>query len=113
MAAHTTAVVAAKKAPRGVPFQKGTDPRRNLGGRRPSRATQALHEAIKDNDLVAMWRSGMAAAQGGDAKWAALIAAYLDGKPVGREENGQPGDFDLDLSDIDSEKLRAAFKRVK
>lgn len=35
------------------------------------------------------------------------------GRAVARTENGQPGDFDLDLSDFDSDELRAAFKLVK
>jgi len=35
------------------------------------------------------------------------------GKVPNKNENGDPGAFDLDLTDIDSEKLRAAIKRVK
>ena len=90
-------MTAAKKAPRGRPFEKGQDPRRNLGGSRPQRATQALLKAVSEDDLVAMWAAGLAFAKAGDAKWAALIAAYLDGKPVARNEHGEPGDFDLSL----------------
>ncbi len=80
----------------GRPFAPG-DPRINRGGRRASPATAALHRAVTDEDLEAMWRGGLAAAQGSDARWAALIAAYLDGKPVQRNEHGEPGDFELTL----------------
>ena len=111
--AQSAAAVTANKPPRGRPFQPGVDSRRNLGGRRPSRATQALHDAIKDGDLVTMWKRGMELAQEGDEKWAALIAAYLDGKPVGRQEDGKPGDFDFDLSDLDTTKIRTALTRIK
>ena len=104
-------MVAANK-PRGKPFQKGDDARRNRGGRRPSPATAALHRAVSDEDLEAMWRAGLAAARAGDARWATLIAAYLDGKPVARNEHGEPGEFG-DLADVPTDELRQMLTRVK
>ena len=101
-----------KKAPRGRPFQPGADPRRNAAGRKPSRATQALHAAITDDDLVAMWRAGIEEAKAGDEKWAALIAAYFDGRPVARNEDGKPGDF-TGLEDVPIEELEQRLRAVK
>ena len=47
-------------------------------------------------------------------QWATLIIAYLDGKPLGREERGQPGEFErIDLSQYTSEELRAFIRAVK
>jgi hypothetical protein len=47
-----------------------------------------------------MWRAGLEMAKQGDSKWAALIASYLDGKPIAREEHGEPGDFDLSMDQV-------------
>lgn len=37
----------------------------------------------------------------------------LAGKVPNRNENGEPGDFEMDLSDVETKSLRAALKRVK
>ncbi len=95
----------------GKPFVPG-DSRINRDGRRASPATAALHRAVTDEDLETMWRGGLAAAQSGDARWAALIAAYLDGKPVARNEHGEPGEFG-DLADVSTDELRQMLTRVK
>jgi hypothetical protein len=113
--AHSAGADAGRTGRPGT-FQKGHDPRRNLGGRKPSRATQALHEAITDGDLVTMWKAGIREAKAGNEKWAALIAAYFDGKPVARQEDGKPGDFGLDLNEWsvdDLERVAKKLRRVK
>jgi hypothetical protein len=102
------------KRPRGKPFERGHDPRRNMNGVRHRPSTAALYEAASDEDLEKMWAAGLARAIAGDVKWATLIVAYLDGKPLGREERGQPGEFQrIDLSQYSSEELRAFIKAVK
>ena len=99
--------------PRGKPFTWGDDPRRNTTGIRHQPSTAALSEAVSDDDLKTMWASGVARAKAGDVRWAALIAAYLDGKPVSRQESGDPGEFlGPDLSQIPTEELRAYIKAV-
>ena len=95
----------------GRPFVKG-DPRINREGRRPQPSTAALLEVATHEDLLAMWRAGLTAARGGDVRWAALIVAYLDGKPVARNEHGEPGEFS-DLADVSTDELRQMLTRVK
>ncbi len=101
--------------PRGRPFGAGADPRRNTtSGRRPNPATAALREAVGDQDLRDMWRAGIGYARDGSVQWAGLIAAYLDGKPIARAEQGEPGDFERpDLSEFSTEDLKAAIRAVK
>ena len=85
--------------PRGKPFERGHDPRRNMSGVRHRPSTAALYEAASDEALEKMWAAGLARAIAGDVKWASLISHYLDGKPLGREERGHPGEFQrIDLS---------------
>ncbi len=100
--------------PRGKPFERGHDPRRNTSGVRHRPSTAALYEAASDEDLQRMWVSGLGRAIGGDVRWASLICTYLDGKPLGREERGSPGEFNrIDLSEYTSDELRAFIKAVK
>jgi hypothetical protein len=84
----------------------------NRGGRRPSPASRALLNAASDQDLETMWAAGLARAKAGDVRWATLIAAYLDGKPVGRDEMGYPGAFS-DLADVPTEELRKLLREVR
>jgi len=100
--------------PRGKPFERGHDPRRNTSGVRHRPSTAALYEAASDEDLTRMWVSGLGRAIGGDVRWASLICSYLDGKPLGREERGSPGEYHrIDLSEYSSDELRAFIKAVK
>lgn len=103
----------AKKAPRGKPFQKGEDTRRNPSGRPKARASAVLRETITDGDLTAIWKQAILDARAGDKDARRDIFDRLEGKAIARSENGEPGDFDLDLSDIETKTLKAALKRVK
>ena len=100
----------------GRPFSSGHDPRRHTGGTRPNPATFALRQAIAEapDELVDMWRVGIARARAGDVHWASLIAAYSDGKPVARQEQGGPGAFARpDFSDLTTDELREYIKVLR
>ncbi len=107
------------KKPRGRPFRQGFDERRHAG-RAPNPMTAALRELVGEgfevgiDDLKEVWRTGIARAKAGDLGWATLMAAYLDGKPVARREQGGPGDFARpDLSEFSSEELREFIRAVR
>ena len=102
--------------PVGRPFQKGHDPRRHTGGSSKHPATRALQELTGGDPerLKELWEVAFAQARGGDARWAALILAYLDGKPVAKTEVGEPGAFQrIDLSEYSSEELREFIRAVR
>ncbi len=100
--------------PRGKPFERGHDSRRNTSGVRHRPSTRALLEVATDEQLTGLWEAGLRRAIAGDVRWATLIVAYLDGKPLGREERGSPGDYHrIDLSEYSSDELRAFIKAVK
>ena len=107
------------KEPRGRPFRQGFDERRHAG-RAPNPMTAALRELVAEggeqgiDDLKEVWRTGITRAKAGDLGWATLIAAYLDGKPVARQEQGGPGDFARpDFSGFSSEELREFIRAVR
>lgn len=104
---------AAKKAPRGRPFQKGVDPRRNVGGGRPHVLTAAVMDAVTPAKAKAVAAKVLALAEAGDLQAIGMLWDRLEGKAVARSENGQPGDFDLDMSDDEREQLRSALKVIR
>lgn len=106
-------MVAVKRAPRGKPFSKGDDPRRNPAGRPRAVATAILRRVITEDDLESMWLATIKDAIDGDKDARRDILDRLEGKAVARNESGDPGDFDADLSDVDTKSLKAALKRVK
>ncbi len=97
---------------KGKPFQKG-DSRINRGGRPKARASAILRETITDNDLQAIWKQTIKDARLGDKDARRDIFDRLEGKAVARTENGEPGEFDLDLDDVETQSLKAALRRVK
>jgi hypothetical protein len=50
-------------------------------------------------------------AMAGEPWFVQFVTERLEGKAVARAESGEPGQF-VDLSDIDTETLRKALKRV-
>ncbi len=61
-----------------------------------------------------MWRAGIGYARDSSVQWAGLIAAYFDGKPIARAEQGEPGDFETPgLSGLSTEDLREAIRAVR
>ena len=97
----------------GRPFQKGDDPRRNRAGRPKALLTAAIAEALTDADAKKIIGVVIEQAKAGDLQAVGMLWDRLEGKAIGRNENGQPGDFEIDLSDVDATALKAALKRVK
>ena len=101
--------------PRGRPFSGPDDPRRHTGGRRTP-VTQAAERMVKERpELIdQMLEAGFAHAANGNVQWATLLIACIDGKPLGREERGTPGEFQrIDLSQFTTEEPKAFIHAVK
>jgi hypothetical protein len=77
----------------GKPFQKGDDPRRNRAGRPKALLTAALAETLTDDDARAIMKQVILDARGGDLQAIAMLWDRLEGKPIGRNEQGAPGEF--------------------
>lgn len=54
-----------------------------------------------------------AEAESGESWAMNLIFERVEGKVPNKNEDGKPGDFDLDLSDDDRTKLRTALKVIR
>ena len=91
------------------PFPKGRSG--NPSGRPKAVATQALRAELTDEDLRAIWRTCIDQAKAGDDRARQTILDRLEGRPVQRNEQDQPGTFD-ELDDIDTETLRRALRRM-
>lgn len=70
-----------------------------------AKLTPERADAIAEALLVKMESADIAALNSG---WERLA-----GKVPNKNEDGRPGDFDLDLSDVDTTILKAALKRIK
>lgn len=96
----------------GRPFQPGHDPRRNRAGRPKALLTQALAETMTEVDARAIMAQVIADAKTGDLQAIAMLWDRLEGKAIGRQESGTPGEFtgleDKSLGElIDLAKRRA------
>jgi hypothetical protein len=103
------------RKPRGRPFRQGFDERRHAG-RAPNPMTAALREVMDESpeDMKEAWRVAFQFAKAGNIPALLAIAAYSDGKPVARQEQGGPGDFGRpDFSDFTSEELREFIRAVR
>ena len=103
------------KKPRGRPFRQGFDERRHAG-RAPNPMTAALREVMDESpeDMKEAWRVAFQFAKAGNIPALLAIAAYSDGKPVARQEQGGPGDFARpDFSDLTTEELREYIKVLR
>lgn len=102
---------AATKRVVGRPFQPGQSG--NPSGRRPALLTNALLKRLtpeKADELAAIL---LEKAEAGEAWALEKVWDRVEGKVPNRNENGNPGDFDADLSDVDTQTLKRALKRVK
>src|SRR5690348_4492668 len=88
-----TVGVAARKPPRGRPFQRGDDPRRNRGGKPKALLSQAAAEALTPADAAATMQQVIAQAKRGELPAIAMLWDRLEGKAIARSEQGEPGDF--------------------
>jgi hypothetical protein len=88
----------------GRPFQKGADPRRNPGGRPKALLTAALSATLTEADARLIMQQVITDAKGGDLQAIQMLWDRLEGKAIGRNESGQPGEFtgleDLPLAEL-------------
>ncbi len=104
-----------KPRPRGKPFTGADDPRRSQG-RSALPVTRIAQKLARDEPALveAFVRRGFEEAAKGNVHWATFLASYLDGKPLGREERGSPGEFNrIDLSEYSSVELRNFIRAVR
>jgi hypothetical protein len=104
-------MTAAPKRVVGRPFQKGQSG--NPGGRRPAVLSRAVFSKLTDTQAEKIAAELIEKATAGDLQAIGMLWERIEGKVPNKNENGQPGDFDLDLDDVSSDVIRAALKRVK
>jgi hypothetical protein len=107
---------AAKKVV-GRPFQKGDDPRRNLGGRPPGQSLTAVLRAKLDGGLRDTLTAELETlATSPDIKPEVRLAAIkewfdrTEGKSISRAESGEPGTF-TGLEDVPTPDLLKLVKK--
>ncbi len=78
------------KRPRGKAFTGSDDPRRSNAGQKRNPVTKRMLELVAQDPskIDKMLEAGFKQTAEGNVQWATLIIAYLDGKPLGREERG-------------------------
>lgn len=104
-------MTAAPKRVVGRPFQKGQSG--NPGGRRPAVLSRAVFAKLTDEQAEQIAAELIEKAIAGDLQAISMLWERIEGKVPNKHENGQPGDFDLDLSDVETQALKAALRRVK
>lgn len=102
---------AAPKRVVGRPFQKGQSG--NPGGRRALLLTKAVVGKLTPAQADQIAAQLIARAAAGESWAIQMLWERTEGKVPNRNEDGKPGDFDPDLSDVDTQSLKAALKRVK
>ena len=105
-------VAAKKKGGVGRPFQPGQSG--NPGGRAKGRLLSAvLRQKLTEEDKDAIAQVIIDGAKRGELDKIRELFDRTEGKVPNRNENGQPGDFDERLDDVETDVLRAALKRIK
>ena len=94
-----------------TPWKKGQSG--NPTGRPKAIATQVLREVVSRDHLEAIWRMCIEQAKQGDPQDRATILDRLEGMAIQRQEQGDPGAFEPDLSDVDTSTLKRALRRVE
>lgn len=91
-------------------FSKDNQP---ANRRRPDPLLAAVKGKMTDQRAAVIMEQVIAQAEAGNLQAVSLLWDRLAGKPVARNEDGKPGDFDESLDDVETDVLRAALKRVK
>jgi hypothetical protein len=102
----------AKKRVVGRPFEKGVDPRRNLGGRPKNYISHAYRSVLTEEDARQLGEILKKLAFAGDLRAIEILMDRIEGKAIARHEEGQPGEFgQMDaLQDMSPDELRALIK---
>lgn len=95
----------------GRPFQPGQSG--NPSGRRPAILTKALAAKLTPEKAEQLATVLLQKAEAGESWAMQAIWERIEGKVPNRNEDGKPGDFDLDLDDVETKTLKAALKRIK
>jgi hypothetical protein len=100
------------KTVRGRPFQPG-DPRINRGGKPPAILSRAIVAKLTPERADKLAEVLLTKAEAGESWAVQTILERTEGKVPNRNEDGAPGDFDLDLSAADTAKLKASLRVVE
>lgn len=73
--------------------------------------TTALAETLTDDDAKVIMRKAIAKAKEGDLQAIAMLWDRLEGKAIGRNESGNPGEF-TGLEDLSTPDLLKLIKRA-
>lgn len=95
----------------GRPFQKGQSG--NPGGRRPNVLSRAVFAKMTPEQADRIAEQLIAKAEDGESWAMQMLWERTEGKVPNRNEDGKPGDFEMDLSDVDTDAIKAALRRVK
>lgn len=98
--------------PNPSPSTRFSKDRQPENKRRPDPLLAALKGKMTDARAAKIAERMLTDAEGGNMQAVAMIWDRMAGKVPNRNENGDPGDFDADLSDVDTKTLKAALKRV-
>ncbi len=102
-------VTARQEEVRFRPGQSG-----NPGGRpKGTSITSVLRATLTEDDKLAIAQKLIAGARAGELDKIREIMDRTEGKVPNKNENGQPGDFDIELDDEDRVRLRSALKVVR
>lgn len=100
---------AARKRGPGRPFQKGVSG--NPGGRRRSLLSDAMFKHMTPESAEQIMGQVVAAASKGEAWAITMLWDRSEGKAVGREESGAPGEF-TGLEDVPTTELLKMIQRT-
>jgi hypothetical protein len=96
----------------GKPFEKG-DLRINRIGRPPAILTKAMLAKLTPEKADTILDQVILAAERGEPWAIAMLWERTEGKAVARNENGEAGSFDLDLSGWSDADVKQAVKKLR
>lgn len=103
----------ARGNPNPSPATRFSKDRQPENKRRPDPLLAALKGKMTPQRADVIAEALLLKAEAGDVPSIAMVWERTAGKVPNRNENGQPGDFELDLSDEERENLRSALKVIR